>query len=1389
MFYALALVCVVKCFAVNASCNHCLEDSDCSDFCENKYEQPKCADQGYYGSNVRCCVCKGLAKRHRPDPCTSNHDCATHHCHSSHEVPYCDHAHNHCECAHCLSDHDCRSTQCHAGEVPFCRSHTCECHRHVYGNWQPWSTWSSCSSTCGHGTMTRTRHCDTEPTHPCQGQSSEEYTCNNAPCAVWSNWSAWSSCSLTCGTGTQSRTRTCSGSHPCSGDPTETRSCKDSVCSAVDGGWTNWSDWGSCSTTCGYGQKRRFRSCSNPSPEYGGLDCFGESTELMNCLGGNCTADGDWSKWMSWSTCSNTCGTGWKIRSRECNNPPPFLGGQTCNGLGYAVDSCTVSACAVDGGWADWMGWSTCSESTVNGMQFRYRSCTNPGPSHGGMNCNGSSMEMTNCSHPPAIDGSWGHWSSWDTCSATCGPGVQIRTRNCTHPAPQNGGLPCPGSGIESKNCSATSVCIVDGGWSNWNAWSPCSSPTGDGWRIRARTCSNPSPLNGGHDCVGLSFNSVACSLTPTFEDGGWSSWEEWSSCSVSCGVGVHSRSRSCTNPAPLGGGKDCSGNNIESSTCDAGICAVDGGWNLWTAWTPCSVTCGSGEQTRHRKCSNPEPVFGGKPCSGESTESKNCHLRFCSVDGAWSSWLWSSCSSTCGSGWRIKGRTCTNPAPLNGGKPCSGHNHFQESCSLQPCPVDGGWTDWHVVSGCSVTCGSGLQKRTRTCTNPPPAFGGKSCSGNDTDHIPCMPKHCSVDGEWSNWKSWSTCSNTCGEGYMMRVRSCNNPSPAYGGKECPDTSYTLQSCNLRHCPVDGEWNAWTGWSACSVTCGSGRETRTRHCNNPAPEYGGKMCPGNTTESKSCYPAYCSVDGGWSVWQTWGRCSVTCGNGVRNRARSCNNPVPQYGGNQCAGDATEIHFCHERSCPVDGAWSIWSGWGSCSRTCGDGTRIRSRSCTNPAPLHGGHYCYGHYQESMPCYLMSCPVDGHWANWMAWTSCSSTCGYGVKTRAHTCTNPAPSHGGKDCAGSSYESHPCQMTACSVDGQWADWMAWTSCSSTCGDSVRTRARTCSNPAPSQGGQDCAGSSQESHSCHMAPCSVDGGWSAWIAWSPCSSSCGNGQKTRARSCVNPAPSAGGKDCVGSIYEMQPCFGTACSVDGGWGAWATWSHCSKTCGSGVESRARSCDSPTPSGGGQPCAGDTTETRTCNLGICAIDGHWSDWMRWSPCSSTCGSGMKTRARMCTNPAPSQGGKDCVGSPYEMQQCFEIICPVDGNWGDWSSWSQCSASCGGGNEVRSRNCSNPAPSHGGKPCAGDPTQSQTCANTTCPVGPDCPSCDENLNCQWGSVCDVSETCMIRSFPHSPFTVHCSKIQDCEFEKSKLPKGEIFCCYDRSCLTTYLGLTP
>ena len=41
---------------------------------------------------------------------------------------------------------------------------------------------------------------------------------------------------------------------------------------------------------------------------------------------------------------------------------------------------------------------------------------------------------------------------------------------------------------------------------------------------------------------------------------------------------------------------------------------------------------------------------------------------------------------------------------------------------------TNGGYTEWSE-SECSVTCGEGTKILTRTCTNPPPSHGGKDCS------------------------------------------------------------------------------------------------------------------------------------------------------------------------------------------------------------------------------------------------------------------------------------------------------------------------------------------------------------------------------------------------------------------------------------------------------------------------------------------------------------------------------------------------------------------------------------------------------------------------------------------------------------------------------------
>ena len=57
--------------------------------------------------------------------------------------------------------------------------------------------------------------------------------------------------------------------------------------------------------------------------------------------------------------------------------------------------------------------------------------------------------------------------------------------------------------------------------------------------------------------------------------------------------------------------------------------------------------------------------------------------------------------------------------------------------------------------------------------------------------------------------------------------------------------------------PVDGGWSSYGNWSKCSAECGGGTKTRSRKCDNPEPSFGGKDCEGDTTETKPCNPKPC----------------------------------------------------------------------------------------------------------------------------------------------------------------------------------------------------------------------------------------------------------------------------------------------------------------------------------------------------------------------------------------------------------------------------------------------------------------------------------------------------------------------------------------------------
>ncbi|KAK7097246.1 hypothetical protein V1264_004254 [Littorina saxatilis] len=52
-----------------------------------------------------------------------------------------------------------------------------------------------------------------------------------------------------------------------------------------------------------------------------------------------------------------------------------------------------------------------------------------------------------------------------------------------------------------------------------------------------------------------------------------------------------------------------------------------DGGWSPWTTWTSCSVTCGSGKRSRFRMCNDPLPEPGGRFCKGHSVQWTDCQV------------------------------------------------------------------------------------------------------------------------------------------------------------------------------------------------------------------------------------------------------------------------------------------------------------------------------------------------------------------------------------------------------------------------------------------------------------------------------------------------------------------------------------------------------------------------------------------------------------------------------------------------------------------------------------------------------------------------------------------------------------------------------------------
>ncbi|KAK6195018.1 hypothetical protein SNE40_000537 [Patella caerulea] len=505
-----------------------------------------------------------------------------------------------------------------------------------------------------------------------------------------------------------------------------------------------------------------------------------------------------------------------------------------------------------------------------------------------------------------------------------------------------------------------------------------------------------------------------------------------------------------------------CSSTSYTTGTCYRS-CTHGGYSNWYTTYGSCSKTCGGGIQsvTKKRYCTNPRPSGGGRSCSGSSYSytTQRCNTQSCPVNGGWSLWStprYSSCSKSCGGGilTRTYTRSCSNPTPRYGGRTCSGSTTRSErvSCNTAACPIHGGFSSYRLTNtgACSKTCGGGVKQLTytRSCSNPTPRYGGRSCVGatTKTQPIDCNTQHCPINGGWTDFTLDTTgeCTVSCGGGTktLSYSRTCTNPRPQYSGDDCggASTKETQEECNTQHCPIHGGWTDYTldTTGECTVSCGGGTKTLSysRTCTNPRPQYGGDDCDGASTKEtqEDCNTHNCPIHGGWTNYtlDTTGECTVSCGGGTKtlSYSRTCTNPRPQYGGDDCDGASTKEtqEDCNTHNCPINGGWTDFTldTTGDCSVSCGGGTKILSyvRTCTNPRPQYGGDECDGVNTKdtSQECNTHNCPINGGWTDFTEWeeiNECDSLCGGGIKEeqRDRTCTNPSPAYGGDDCDGES------------------------------------------------------------------------------------------------------------------------------------------------------------------------------------------------------------------------------------------------------------------------------------------------------------------------------------------------------------------------------------
>lgn len=392
-------------------------------------------------------------------------------------------------------------------------------------------------------------------------------------------------------------------------------------------------------------------------------------------------------------------------------------------------------------------------------------------------------------------------------------------------------------------------------------------------------------------------------------------------------------------------------------------MCAMTG----WTPWSSCTATCGKGFRMRTRHYLN---RMGRKKCDETRVEKQQCggDIPECQQEDlpvdptcTVTQWSdWSPCSGKCGSGVMYRQR-----------------HFYTPSADKQKCGID---------TMERKTCDTG-----KDC-NPASASQAKEwcklekfagpCRGNfQRWYYDKLARRClefpygGCRGNKNNFESYNECTQMC---EFNRDEISGGPAnpPLYDVVVDPAPGLVSDSHRISQ---DCKVTDWSPWSQCDVSCGSGMKEKSRQIMTQ-PENGGRRCPKRLHKKKSCTRSPCTHNafGGLEshslLRETPYEPYTEYSNPSLFRAPEiAHTPLEQLGVGGSSWDheieetSNSFHMAEE---PGDCVMGEWGPWSPCTHTCGtDALQQRFRSIIS-MPHGDGAECGPRLQRRF-CTLPPC----------------------------------------------------------------------------------------------------------------------------------------------------------------------------------------------------------------------------------------------------------------------------------------------------------------------------------------------------------------------------------------------------------------------------------